>query len=133
MKRISRDGSIMDDHCIKLEEKYSLMFEVFKSKDIIKIDVIRNALDKYYESCFGEEITNLTPELDYKNNNLGELLKSAEKHEKNRLQQLAQNNKEARDKLKAIKSTVDNFLRSGNSDKFDKELDKLRKRFDINL
>lgn len=48
-KRISRDGSIVEPHAIKLEEMYDTIFDWFKDKkNISKTDVIRNAVELYY-------------------------------------------------------------------------------------
>lgn len=53
-KRISRDGSIVEPHAIKLEEMFRHMFDWFKvEKKMSKTDVIRNAVEIYYTANGG--------------------------------------------------------------------------------
>ena len=54
-KRISRDGSIVEPHAIKLEEMYRHIFDWFKTeKDMNKTDVIRNAVEVYCSANGGK-------------------------------------------------------------------------------
>lgn len=53
--RISRDGSQVEPHAIKLEEMYRHIFVWFKEDlGMHKTDVIRNAVEKYFESVGGD-------------------------------------------------------------------------------
>jgi hypothetical protein len=112
-KRISRDGSIVEPHAIKLEERYQRIFDKFFSKNNInKTDVIRNAIDSYFKQCFGVSPTNLYPSLDSEKNNLGHIVRQLENSE---------------DKLYKIEKIIRSFLKTENKESFLKSIEKIKR------